>query len=252
MVDAAGGQTTAVTARRGVAGRVYRHHMASKLELWNKAGRFLSAAVVVAFFLPFFGISCQGMDIVRFSGADMVGGCKPGGMIAEAEGEIGKMGGSSYGGEMPGVERKPLAMVAMGAAVLACGLAWAMRGKRQALLATFALALVGTGAMVGLYVTITGELTDMAKKPPGSGAASDDDGLAGGLEREASRELEKIDVDAGARFGFWLTSAGFISILVITGLALRERPGTVAGAAPPSGGYPPPGYPPPGGPPPPA
>ncbi len=218
--------------------------MASKTETWNKAGRFVSVVVVVCFFLPFFGISCGGMEIVTFSGMDMVGGCKPGGMISEAGGMSGMDSGGGEGGsakaDVPNVERKPLAFVALGAALGVCAVAWAMRGKRQALVATFVLSLVGTGAMVGLYVTISSELKDAAKDGPGGKkSGGDDDDLGAQMGKDLAKE---IDIDAGARMGFWLTSLGFIAMGGLTGAALREKnDGSAAAAA----AYPPPGAPPP-------
>jgi hypothetical protein len=202
--------------------------MASKTELWNKPGRFVSVVVVLCFFLPFFGISCQGMEIVKFSGADMVFGCKPGGMITEAENTAKQMGGPDAKGkaEIPNVERKPLAMIAFAAAIAAAAVAWVMRGKRAALIPIFLLALVGTGAMVGLYVTITSELKDTAKEGPGGMKAGPPDEPGddlGSMEIEPPDELKNIDIDAGARFGFWLTSLGFLAIAGITAMALREK-----------------------------
>lgn len=197
----------------------------SKTELWNKAGRFLTVTVVLCFFLPFFGISCQGMEIVKFSGADMVFGCKPGGMIADAENQAKQLGGpdGNVKSEVPNVERKPLAIIAFAAAIGAAALAWAMRGKRAALIPTFALALVGTGAMVGLYVTISSELDDAAAKEGPGGLHVGPTPDRSSIELEPPDELKNIDIDAGARFGFWITSLGFLAIAGITGVALREK-----------------------------
>ena len=44
---------------------------------WNGIGKYLSAVVVLSFFLPFFGISCDGVDVLHFSGADMAVGWAP-------------------------------------------------------------------------------------------------------------------------------------------------------------------------------
>ena len=115
--------------------------MASKLKLWNKIGRALSAVVLACFFLPFFGISCGGVDIITISGADMVGGCAPGGAIADKAGPSGDkmmessdaLGGPKLGG-FTKVAIAPLAIVALAAAVIGFGLAWVR--NRQALLAS--------------------------------------------------------------------------------------------------------------------
>src|SRR6187551_168841 len=90
----------------------------SKRELWFKFGRFITGVTIACFFLPFFGVSCEGMDVVNFSGADMVGGCKPGGLIADAQ-EQKQERGMGGGGDMDGdikienVQREPLAIVAL-------------------------------------------------------------------------------------------------------------------------------------------
>src|SRR5262245_52636589 len=99
----------------------------SKKDLWFKLGRFITGLTIACFFLPFFGVSCEGMDVVNFSGVDMVGGCKPGGLIVEAA-EEGKRGG---GGGMEGgdvkienVDREPLAIAALALALVVAGLSW--------------------------------------------------------------------------------------------------------------------------------
>ena len=55
----------------------------SKRVVWKRFGRISSAVIVACFFLPFFGVSCAGMDMVTASGVDMVGGCRPGGLLME-------------------------------------------------------------------------------------------------------------------------------------------------------------------------
>lgn len=63
---------------------------------WNKLGRVATGLIVLCFFMPFFGVSCDGMDVITISGADMAGGCKPGGLISESK----DRGGSKRGGSM--------------------------------------------------------------------------------------------------------------------------------------------------------
>lgn len=73
----------------------------SKRDLWFKFGRFITGVTIACFFLPFFGVSCEGMDVVTFSGADMVGGCKPGGLVVEAaEQKSSRGGGAMDGGDI--------------------------------------------------------------------------------------------------------------------------------------------------------
>ena len=179
--------------------------MGSKLDLWHKAGRIVTAVVVLCFFFPFFGVSCNGHDVVSVSGADMVGGCKPGGMINEVADNM-----ESLGGEMPGVDIEPFAIGALVLALAAFGLAWSR--KRQALLAACITAALGVAAMAGLWVTMNGKLNDETDKV----VDAERGGLGRGLQSEAN-------VDAGSRFGFWLTTLGFLGIATLTAMSLREK-----------------------------
>src|SRR5690242_12181341 len=107
--------------------------MARKRKLWNSIGKYFSAMVIAAFFLPFFGVSCKGVTVITVSGADMVGGCRPGGMMAEAEDQADDMGtpsrrsrgrGSMSDVKVENVEREPLAIVALALIVLGFVAAW--------------------------------------------------------------------------------------------------------------------------------
>jgi hypothetical protein len=210
--------------------------MGSKLVLWQKAGRFFTAVVVLCFFLPFFGISCNGMEVVKVSGADMVGGCQPGGMINELDDKMGELGGSTYGGGMPGVDREPFAIAAMALALAGFGLAWSRR--RQALLAGAVVAALGIASLVGLWVVMNDKLSDTSELSKKAGGGNMDD-FSGEMAKD-------VKVDSGARMGFWLTLLGFAGIAALTIAALREKEGGVSPQsagyppAPPGGGYPPP------------
>src|SRR5688572_19296944 len=92
---------------------------------WAKFGKALHIAVVVAFFLPFFGISCsdkdmpgESIDIITISTTDMAFGCEPGGMISEAKNNP-DMGGAMGDDDMKleKVKIEPLAIIAMIAAI---------------------------------------------------------------------------------------------------------------------------------------
>src|SRR5688572_4307621 len=98
----------------------------SMREVWFKLGRFITGVTIACFFLPFFGVSCEGMDIVHFSGADMAGGCKPGGLITDAQDQKGMGGGAEMKADIKidNVEREPLAIVALGLALVVAGLSW--------------------------------------------------------------------------------------------------------------------------------
>lgn len=217
--------------------------MANKLTLWRKLGRFLTPAVVLLFFLPFFGVSCEGMEIVSVSGADMVGGCKPGGMIndiaKEEERDPDRGDRPSKLPKIGNVKREPLAIAAMALALIAAGLAWVR--SRQALLGAFVVSLLGLGSLIGLYIGATGKLEKAITSQLEKKAGVEDGTVSrgGGLGR-----LSKDKIDAGARAGFWITCLGFVGVAALAGLALREkedpdaRPASPPAPAP--GGSPPP------------
>lgn len=176
--------------------------------MWQKAGRFFSAVVVLCFFLPFFGISCEGVELVTISGADMVGGCKPGGAINDlAEEGKGQIQGGSIDAKIPPVDREPLAIAAMALAVIAFALAWSR--ARHALLGTALVAVVALGLLMTLFVR---ERAKMKREASTYGDAGGKNEVMG----------EKVEVDAGSRYGLWLTCAGLLGIAVVTGMAWRE------------------------------
>ncbi len=200
--------------------------MASKRVLWNKVGRYFSALVIAAFFLPFFGVSCDGMEVITVSGADMVGGCKPGGMIAEMEKEEGNkrskrmsdpdMDGtreSSKGGmsgHVDNVEREPLALVALALAIAGFAVAWLR--SRKGLTISFGVAIATIGVLVGLWVKVGGDLRE----------AVDKEALG---KSSSSRMTKDVKINAGGRYGLWLAGILLVSIAVITGRAMREPDG---------------------------
>jgi hypothetical protein len=195
--------------------------MASKRGTWQRLGRYFSAIVIAAFFLPFFGVSCEGMEVITVSGADMVGGCKPGGMIAQMEKEEGRArkrvgvdendsrGGGrmsdSMGGAVDNVEREPLAIVALALAVLGFAAAWVR--TRTGLMASLALAIATIGVLVGLWVKVGGTLREAVDK--------ETLGKSEGMKRD-------VKIDAGSRYGLWLTGIMLFSIIGLTARALRE------------------------------
>jgi hypothetical protein len=197
----------------------------SKRGLWFKFGRFLSGIVLVCFFMPFFGVSCGGMDVITVSGTDMVGGCKPGGLIADAEEEgRSRRGGMDGPGDMMSgdvkldrVEREPLAIAALALALIVFGLSWVR--TKGALVGAFVVSLMCLGTLVGLYIKVGGDLNDAVEKATKKGGA------------ETSEIMKEGEVDAGSRFGLWLVCLGLIGAAAVTGLALREPEG--AELAPP-------------------
>ena len=201
--------------------------MASKLSLWHKGGRFFSGLVIILFFLPFFGVSCQNIEVISVSGADMVVGCKPGGLAAGASEQPGR-GGASVSVE--NVPREPLAIVAFLLAVAVFATAWVR--TRGALIAACVLAFAGVAALGGLWIVAGGKLNDEVTV-----AMKKDQEEARGAAREMTKDMLK-DVDAGSRFGLWISTLGMLGIGALTLLALRERaPADVVapvGAPPPA------------------
>jgi hypothetical protein len=201
--------------------------MANKLTTWRKAGRFITGVVVVAFFLPFFGISCQNVDIVSISGTDMVAGCDLG---AEHKDEMDAE--TSKALEKAPVE--PLAIIAFACAFIGFGLAWVR--TRGALIGALVVSLAGIGALVGLYVKVGSEIkdsvaemrADIKRKAEGGGGMSDE-----------------VRIESGGRMGLWLAFLAFGSTAALAGMALREREDIPrATALPPPGAPPPPPGPP--------
>ena len=171
--------------------------------------------MIAAFFLPFFGVSCDGVDVITVSGADMVGGCRPGGLISDAEDQADTgMGGSRRmrgGGGMSDikidkVEVEPLAIVAL--ALIVLGFLAAFVKNKQGLMASFGLSLATIGVLVGLWIKVGGELRDaIANEKLG--------GLGGEMKKD-------VKVDAGGRYGLWLSGLLLLSIAIMTGRAMRE------------------------------
>jgi hypothetical protein len=189
----------------------------SKRRLWFKFGRFITGLTIACFFLPFFGVSCDGMDVITISGADMAGGCAPGGLIADAADQAKKHGdsGDSMKGEMKidKVPREPLAIVALALAFVVFALAWIR--TRPAMVGAVVLSIGCLGALTGLYLKVGKKLEDdvaaeTGKKDMGSAMMRD----------------TKTKVEAGARFGLWASCLGLLASAALCGLALKEPEGT--------------------------
>ena len=181
---------------------------------WNKVGKWLSGIVVLCFFLPFFGISCDNVDVVHFSGVDMVGGCAPGGMLVDMAEEGSRPGGRHGGGDMQmdakidKVDREPLAIVALAAALIVFGAAWQKSKGGRAL--ALAFALVSLGAIGGLFFTIKGKLDDQIFEQNKG-------------KKDLGKEMMKdTKIEAGARFGLWVTAFGLLTLAGFAGAALKQ------------------------------
>lgn len=184
----------------------------TKREIWFKFGRFITGVTIACFFLPFFGVSCEGVDVITVSGADMVGGCKPGGLIAEAadEGKGRGMSSEDMQADMKidNVKREPLAIAAFGLMLVAAGLSWVR--SRRATLGALAVSIACVGALVGLYIKVGGEMNkavdaELSKKKAGS------------------EMMKDTKVETGSRFGLWLVVAGLIGVAALSGRALKEE-----------------------------
>lgn len=203
----------------------------SKLRLWRRFGRISSAVILACFFLPFFGVSCGGMDMINASGADMVGGCRPGGLLMDAQEKDKHKHHSSMDtdddsmasgtGDMDlkidNVDREPLAIAAL--ALCVALLALSLLRTRGALVGAMLLSIAALGTLGGLYAKVTKKINDdiaeMDRKDPG---AQDPDSLA--LKKKLDKD---VDIDVGGRYGLWMVALGLLGTAVVTGLALREK-----------------------------
>jgi hypothetical protein len=189
----------------------------SKRRLWFKFGRFLTGLTIACFFLPFFGVSCDGMDVITISGADMAGGCAPGGLIADAADQAKKKGAAPA--DMKGelqvdkVPREPLAIVALALAIVVFGLSW-MR-TRPAMVGAVVLSVGCLGALTGLYLKVGKKLEDDVA------AETKKEDLGSSMMRDT-----KTKVEAGSRFGLWASCFGLLASAALCGLALKEPEGT--------------------------
>ena len=187
--------------------------MSSKRRTWKRFGRYLTGVMIACFFLPFFGISCKGMDALRLSGADMVGGCRPGGLLMDETMSRGHEGRGDHGGldteQLDHTPRQPFAFGALAIIVAIFGLAVAR--KRGTLAATCLLAVIGLGCMAGLFLKVHAELNDAVEAggPGGSRGA--------GMARDMMEGVE-----SGSRFGFWLVCLELAGVAGITFMAMRE------------------------------
>jgi hypothetical protein len=196
--------------------------MVAKRSKWSKLGKYVSAAVIVCFFLPFFGISCDGMDVITISGADMVGGCKPGGLITAAE-EDGKVEGGSIETKIDNVAVEPFAIGALALVVIMFGLSFV--ASRNALRSTLIVAVLAIGMLVALYVKMRGDMMEAVEKESASMANS--------------TMTKDVDVSAGGRFGLWLAGIGLLSVIGMTASAMRKKPEATPEVVPPPDAMPP-------------
>jgi hypothetical protein len=187
--------------------------------MWSKLGKYVSAVVIACFFLPFFGVSCDGMDVITISGADMVGGCKPGGLITAAENQRheGQMTGGSIDAKIDNVDVEPLAIAALLLVVIV--LVLSLRRTREMTMGALVASILALGVLAGLYVKVGSTMRDAVAKETASGSS-------GGLRKD-------MKVDAGGRFGLWMVGIGLVAIAGMAGSALRARDQMAAATDPP-------------------
>lgn len=190
--------------------------MAAKRSMWSRAGKFVSAVVILGFFLPFFGVSCDGMDVITISGADMVGGCKPGGLITAAE-EDGKMEGGKIEAKIDDVSVEPFAIGALVLVVAMFGLSFVT--SRKALQGALIAAVLAAGLLVALYVKMKGEMMEAVEKESAS--------------MSKSRMMSDTKVSAGGRMGLWLVGLGLLSVIGMTASAMIKKPDPTPEVVPP-------------------
>ncbi len=189
--------------------------MAAQRTLWSKLGKFITPFVLVCFFLPFFGVSCDGMDVITISGADMVGGCKPGGLIAAAE-EDGKVEGGRLETKIESVSVEPFAI---GALVLCLVLlVLSFLSTKSAIRGALIAAVLAIGMLIALYVKIGSDMRDAVAKESSS--------TAFGRPRD-------VEVSAGGRFGLWIVGLGLLSVIGLTASAMLAKPRALPEVVPP-------------------
>lgn len=180
---------------------------AAQRTTWSKIGKFITAFVLVCFFLPFFGVSCDGMDVITISGADMVGGCKPGGLIAAAEDE-GTVTGGKLETKIEKVAIEPFAIGALVLVLVAFGLSFV--STKAALRGALISAILAIGLLVALYLKINGDMIEAVAREQSSmkqGALTSD-----------------VKVSAGGRFGLWGVGLGLLSVIGLTASAMLRKP----------------------------
>jgi len=193
--------------------------MAAQRTLWSKIGKFVTAFVLVCFFLPFFGVSCDGMDVITVSGADMVGGCKPGGLIASAE-ESQKSGGVTGGSLETKIEKVDVEPFAIGALVLVVVvLVLSFLATKSAVRGALIAAVLAIGMLIALYVKIGGEMREAVDKE---------------AQAMASGRMSKdVEVSAGGRIGLWIVGLGLLSVIGMTASAMLAKPRALPEVVPP-------------------
>ena len=151
------------------------------------------------------------------SGADMVGGCEPGGLLVEAgkEASKGDDAMAKSGVKIDKVPREPLAIVALALAVAVFGLSFVR--TRKSMTGAVVLSVACLGALIGLWLKVGGDLKKDIDKYKDSG------GEAGEMGAQMAKETE---LDAGPRMGLYLTCLFLIGGAVVAGRALKEPEGT--------------------------
>jgi hypothetical protein len=184
---------------------------------WARFGKWLNILVLGAFFLPFFGVSCDGIDVVTVSGADMAFGCMPGGALAEAQKEaekrdMGDMPGSSDKMKLAKVDIEPLAIVAL--VLVIGGVVLSFRPGKKMVQASLVAAVLALGATVGLWAMVGGKVDDEIGK-----TMKDDMGKSS-MTRDSK-------IESGSRMGLWIALLGLAGAAALAAVSLKHREETL-------------------------
>lgn len=187
---------------------------------WARFGKLLHITVVAAFFLPFFGVSCDGFDIVTVSGADMAMGCEPGGLASEQKNDP-DFKDSESDVKIENVKIEPLAIIAIILAIGGVVVAFAAKG-RQAVMGSLITSVLCIGAIVALWIKVGGEINDE---------------IATEMKRsmEKSSMMKKAKVESGTRMGLWIALAGLAGCAALAGFALKDPEDQMPDVVPPGG-----------------
>ncbi len=179
---------------------------------WSRFAKLVNVVVVACFFLPFFKVSCQGMDVVTVSGVDLVIGGKPGGMIVDAANQPGGIQGGQA--EIGNVDVEPLAIVALVLVVVGLGVSFVRSSAGPK--ASLAVSLAAIGVLVALYLKVVGTIKDEIAKAPTN---KPDAAIASEMSKELAGDLAP---SAESGMGLWGVAIGLVAIAGLAVHALKK------------------------------
>ncbi len=164
----------------------------------KKFGQYFYLVIVVAYLLPFFGVSCDGLTVVKVNGFDLVGGCNINGPGMDMEMDDG--GDSGKSGKIE-VDPQPWAIAALALALIGFGIGF--RKKREVMLANIVISAAGLVSLILLFIKARGEAPENAGAGPGGGGPD-------------------LNVEIVTEFGFWLACFGFVAVIAGSVAALKQ------------------------------